>query len=94
MLYPMAFSKNEVQVCARYSFVCETGDTACTAAEQKSRARRWSYVPLAKSTCDTLGKVPGARAPTKNNASPSIIDLLCDAGHAGGLVALLMAAAP
>ncbi|KIZ02957.1 hypothetical protein MNEG_5003 [Monoraphidium neglectum] len=61
MLYPMAFSKKEAQVCARYSFVCETGDTACTPAEQKSRARRWSYVPLAKSTCDTLGKVPGIK---------------------------------
>ncbi|WIA20964.1 hypothetical protein OEZ86_004861 [Tetradesmus obliquus] len=52
---PKAYRKVDgVDMCARYKFQCTKGDKTCTAAEIKSRAWKWAYMPLSSSTCVEL----------------------------------------
>jgi hypothetical protein len=49
---PKAYRKVDgVDMCARYKFKCAQGDKTCTAAEIKSKAWKWAYMPLSSSTC-------------------------------------------
>ena len=50
--------ENETCVCAKYRFQCTANDQACTQHEQTVQTKKWSYVIIGKSTCQSLRAAP------------------------------------